>query len=112
AEQRLAALEGAASAVLFSSGMAAVAGALAPFLAAGDEIVVLPDIYGGTIRYFTAVLPRQGIDVRWTRSIEPAEAAAAISPRTKVVYAEAPTNPLVRVVDLAALSKLARAAGA
>lgn len=65
AEQRLAALEEAPSAVAFASGMAAVAGALAPFLRAGDSVVALPDIYGGTRRYFDEVLPRQGVTLRW-----------------------------------------------
>lgn len=112
AEQRVAALEGAESAVLFGSGMAAVAGALAPFLSAGDEVVALPDIYGGSIRYFTDALPRQGVTVRWAASLDPADVAACIGPATKIVYAETPTNPLVRVVDLAALAEISRAAGA
>ncbi|MDI1344919.1 MAG: PLP-dependent aspartate aminotransferase family protein [Pseudolabrys sp.] len=112
AEQRLAALEGAESAILFASGMAAVAGALAPFLSAGDEIVTLPDIYGGSIRYFTDILPRQGIGVRWAASIGPEDVAVSIGPKTKLIYAETPTNPLVRVVDLAALAAIAKSAGA
>lgn len=107
AEQRLAALEGAQSAVLFASGMAAVAGALDPFLTSGDELVALPDIYGGTLRYFTEILPRRGIDVRWARSIDAADVAACVGPKTKIIYAETPTNPLVRVVDLPALAGLA-----
>lgn len=112
AEQRLAALEGAGSAVLFASGMAAVAGALSPFLEAGDEMVVLPDIYGGTVRYFTEILPRQGVTVRWAGSIAPADVAACVGERTRLVYAETPTNPLARVVDLPALSRIAGDAGA
>lgn len=111
AEQRLAALEEAESGVLFSSGMAAVAGALAPLLAAGDELVALPDIYGGTIRYFDEGLPRQGISVRWAPSADAAAVAACITGKTRVIYAETPTNPLVRVVDLAALAEVARKAG-
>ena len=111
AEQRLAALEEAESAVLFSSGMAAVAGALAPFLTAGDEVVALPDIYGGTMRYFADVLPRQGIAVRWAASLNADDVAACVGPKTRLIYAETPTNPLVRVVDLPALSAVARKAG-
>ena len=110
AEQRLAQLEGAESAVLFSSGMAAVAGALEPILVAGDEIVATPDIYGGSFRYFSDVLPRHGVTVRWAKSLSPADVAACISSKTKVIYTETPTNPLVRVVDLAALSQIARQA--
>lgn len=112
AEQRLAALEGAESAVLFASGMAAIAGALSPHLAAGDELVVLPDIYGVSIRNFTDVLPRRGVTVRWAASLAAADVAACVTDRTKVIYAESPTNPLVRVVDLPALRDLAQGAGA
>lgn len=112
AEQRIAALEGAESAVLFGSGMAAVAGALAPFLSAGDEIVALPDIYGGSLRYIGEYLPRQGVTVRWAASIRAEDVAACIGPKTRVVYAETPTNPLVRIVDLPAMAEIARAASA
>jgi cystathionine beta-lyase/cystathionine gamma-synthase len=112
AEQRIAQLEGTESAVLFSSGMAAVAGALEPLLTAGDEMVATPDIYGGSIRYFTEGLPRHGITVRWARSIDPQDIAACVGPKTKVIYTETPTNPLVRVVDLPALSRIAKNAGA
>jgi len=112
AEQRIARLEGAESAVLFSSGMAAVAGALEPILVTGDEMVATPDIYGGSFRYFTDVLPRHGVTVRWARSLGAADVAACISGKTRVIYTETPTNPLVRVVDLAAVSQIAREAGA
>lgn len=112
AEQRLAALEGTESAVLFASGMAAVAGALAPLLQAGDEMVALPDIYGVSIRYFNEVLPRMGVTVRWAASLAPDDVAACVSAKTKVIYAETPTNPLVRIVDLAAIAEVAKQSGA
>lgn len=112
AEQRLASLEGAESAVLFSSGMAAVAGALAPLLAAGDELVATPDLYGGTLRYFTEVLPRQGVSVRLAASGAAEDVASCLSPATTVIYTETPTNPLLRIVDLAAMVGLARKHGA
>jgi len=112
AEQRLAALEGAESAVLFGSGMAAIAGALAPLLKAGDTLVATPDLYGGTQRYLAEALPRQGITVRLAASGSAADVAAAITPETRVIYTETPTNPLLRIVDLAALADLAHDAGA
>ncbi|MCZ4353083.1 PLP-dependent aspartate aminotransferase family protein [Roseovarius aestuarii] len=112
AEQRLAALEGAESAVLFASGMAAVSGALAPLLQAGDEMVALPDIYGVSIRYFNEILPRMGVTVRWSASSAPEDVAACVTDKTRVIYAETPTNPLVRIVDLPAISKVAKDAGA
>ena len=112
AEQRLAALEEAQSCVLFASGMAAIAGALAPFLKAGDDVVILPDVYGGTIKYFRDVLPGQGVNVIWADDITPDAVARAMTPATRVIYAETPTNPLLRIVDLAGLATIARAAGA
>lgn len=112
AEQRLAALEGAESAVAFASGMAAVAGALAPFLTAGDEVVALPDLYGGTRRYLAEVLPRQGVAVRRAADGSAGAVGAALGRATRIILAETPTNPLVRVIDLAALAALARGAGA
>lgn len=107
AEQRVAALEEAQSCVLFSSGMAAIAGAIAPFLKAGDDLVALPDIYGGTSKYLRTILPAQGVNVIWTKGLDASDVAAAVTPKTRVIYAETPTNPLVRVVDLAALARVA-----
>lgn len=112
AEQRLAALEEAESCVLFSSGMAAIAGALAPFLKAGDDLVATPDLYGGTIKYFHDILPAQGVNVIWAKSGRAEDVAAAMTPKTRVVYGETPTNPLVRVLDLTALAGIAHEAGA
>lgn len=111
-EQRLAALEGAESAVAFGSGMAAIAGAVSPFLSAGDEVVVLPDVYGVTVRYFNEIAPRQGITVRWAASLAADDVSACISGKTRMIYAETPTNPLVRVVEIDALKKVAHGAGA
>ena len=112
AEQRIARLENAESAILYASGMAAVAGALEPLLSAGDEMVATPDIYGGSIRYFNEVLPRHGVTVRWAHSVDAEDVSACVGPKTKVIYTETPTNPLVRVVDLGALSAVAKASGA
>ncbi|MCR5942769.1 PLP-dependent transferase [Ochrobactrum sp. XJ1] len=107
AEQRIASLEESESCVLFSSGMAAIVGALAPFLKTGDDVVVLPEIYGGSLKYFRDILPGQGTTVTWAKSISPDNVEAAITSRTKVIYAETPTNPLVRIVDLQALGNIA-----
>lgn len=112
AEQRVAALEEAQSAVLFASGMAAIAGALAPFLKAGDDLVALPDIYGGTVKYLNEVLPAQGVNVIWAKGISAEDVAEAVTPNTRIIYAETPTNPLLRVVDLPGVAEVARKAGA
>ena len=112
AEQRVAALEDAPSCVLFASGMAAIAGAVAPFVKAGDDLVTLPDLYGGTIKYLRDILPAQGVNVIWAESGAADDVAAAVTARTRVIYAETPTNPLVRIVDLSALAGIAHDAGA
>lgn len=112
AEQRLAALEQAESTVLFASGMAAIAGALSSLLVDGDALVSTPDLYGGTLRYFDELLPRQGVRVDWAKSLSTDDMKAQISDATKVIYVETPTNPLMRIADLQALAELARQAGA
>lgn len=112
AEQRLAALEAAQSCVLFASGMAAIAGALAPFLKAGDDIVALPGVYGGTVKYFREVLPAMGVNVIWSPGITADDIHSVVTKKTKVIYIETPTNPLVRVIDIAAVADVARVAGA
>jgi cystathionine beta-lyase/cystathionine gamma-synthase len=107
-EQKLARLEGAESAVVFSSGMAATAAAVGAFLKSGDELVSLADVYGGTHHYFSTVLPRHGVQVRWCDSYDPARIDSMITGSTRVLFAETPTNPLLRIVDLQAVSEVAR----
>ncbi len=111
AEEKLAAVEEAESAVLFGSGMAAIEAAVSARTRTGDEIVSTTDIYGGTYRLFSDVLPARGIDVRWCESLEAAAIEAAITRRTRLIYVETPTNPLLRIVDLAAVAAVARRRG-
>ncbi len=111
AEQRIAALEAAQSCVLYSSGMAAIAGALAPLLQAGDDLVTLSDVYGGTIKYFREILPRQGVNVIWAASVAAADVFAVVTEKTRVIYVETPTNPLLRIVDLQEIADYAHARG-
>lgn len=111
AEQRIAALEAAQSCVLYSSGMAAIAGALAPLLQAGDDLVTLSDVYGGTIKYFREILPRQGVNVIWAASVAAADVFAVVTDKTRVIYVETPTNPLLRIVDLQEIADYAHARG-
>ncbi len=111
AEQRIAALEAAQSCVLYSSGMAAIAGALAPLLQAGDDLVTLSDVYGGTIKYFRDILPRQGVNVIWASSVAAEDVFAVVTDKTRVIYVETPTNPLLRIVDLQAIADFAHARG-
>ncbi|MFW6028018.1 MAG: trans-sulfuration enzyme family protein [bacterium] len=112
AEAKIAALEEADSAVVFGSGMAAVDAALSPLLGAGDRLVTLSDIYGGSYQLFHEVLPARGIDVAWAASSDPDAVERLMAGPCKVLFIETPTNPLVRVVDIAAMADLAHRAGA
>ena len=110
-EQTLAALEGGSSAVVFSSGCAAMHAAL-QLLAAGDQLVACGDIYGGTYRLIEQLVKPMGVEVIWVDMCDVAVVQAAMSDRTKMLWIETPTNPLLRVFDMEALSALARKRGA
>ncbi len=99
AERKLAALEGGEDAVVTASGMAAISSALLSLLRAGDEVIATRQVYGGSYRLMRDVFPRFGIMVRYVESsLEGIE--RLVSPRTKVLYIETPTNPTLRLVDL------------
>ncbi|HEV2261754.1 MAG TPA: PLP-dependent transferase [Candidatus Rubrimentiphilum sp.] len=106
-EAQLAALEGGRFASAFGSGMAAVAGVCAP-LQTGDHIVATLDIYGGTHRFFTKVLSKYGIATTFVDMCDLHAVEAAIQPNTKLFWIETPSNPLLRIVDIAAIAALKR----
>jgi cystathionine beta-lyase len=110
-EKHLAKLENGTRGFVFSSGMAAIS-TVARLLRSGDEILADCDLYGGTCRLFSKVLERTGIAARYANACDPEQFAQQITPRTKLVYVESPTNPLLRVVDLRRIAELARANGA
>ncbi len=105
-ERQLADLEGARYASAFGSGMAAANGASFSFLRAGDHIVATQDLYGGTHRLFSDVFPRYGITTTYVDMCDVAQTRAAIRPNTKLFWIETPTNPLLRIIDIAAISAL------
>jgi len=105
-EAQLAALEGARYASAFASGMAAANGASFSFLRAGDHIVATKDLYGGTHRLFSDVFPRYGITTTYVDMCDLAETRAAIRPNTKLFWIETPTNPLLKIIDIAAIVAL------
>ena len=99
AEKKIAALEGAEAAVVTASGMAAISCALLGALKAGDEVISTAQLYGGSYRLMRDIFPNMGIGVhRIPTSLEGAE--QAVTPRTKALYIETPTNPTLRLVDL------------
>jgi cystathionine beta-lyase/cystathionine gamma-synthase len=108
AEQKIAALEGAEAAVVTSSGMAAETVAALLTCRAGDEIVSMLDVYGGTVKLFEEVLLPCGIKTRFIPYHDVANAARYFSPKTRMLFLETPTNPTLRCVDLAALVELGR----
>jgi cystathionine beta-lyase/cystathionine gamma-synthase len=108
-EQQLAALEDAAYGYAFSSGMAAES-AIMNLLSAGDHAVVTDDLYGGTYRLFSKVLVRYGITFDYVDMSDLAAVRAVIKPNTKLFWLETPTNPLLKLIDIAAVVGL-RTAG-
>jgi len=102
-EHTLAALEGGAEAIAFSSGMAAVS-ALMELFSPGDHIVSFDDLYGGTVRLFSRISEKNGLTFSYADTVE--KIAAAITPQTKAVFIETPSNPMMRVVDIAAVARI------
>ena len=110
-EQRVAALEGGVAALAMASGMAAITAAIQTIAETGDNIVSTSTLYGGTYNLFAHTFPQQGIEVRFADASNPASFAALIDARTKAVFCESIGNPLGNVTDIAALAKVAHAAG-
>ncbi len=111
-ERRIANLEGGEAALATSSGMGAITALLWTYLQSGDEIITDLTLYGCTFALFTHGLSRFGIKVTHVDMREPANLEAAISDKTRFVYFETPANPNMRIVDIAAVSRIAHAAGA
>lgn len=110
-ETCLAALEDGKWALAFSSGMAAT-DAVAHLLSAGDHVVMGDDVYGGTFRLFARCFDRLGVALTPVDMREPTNVRKALRKKTKLVWIETPTNPLLKVVDIAALAEIAHAGGA
>ena len=111
-EAALAELEGAAGAVAFGSGLAAETALFLTLLRAGDHVVCSRALYGGTRRLLEQVLAPLSISASFADTTDLAAVAAALGPRTKLVFVETPANPTLDVSDLSGLASLARAHGA
>lgn len=111
-EDRMAALEGAEDAFATASGMAAVHGALFSLLKAGDHVVAARALFGSCLFICETLLPRFGIEVTFVDGTDLAQWEAALRPGTKVAFLESMSNPTLEVIDIAAVSALAHAAGA
>ena len=108
---KIAALEGAEDAEVFSSGMAAISTTLFTFLSAGDHIVASADCYGGTYGVLTEILPRMGVEVTMADLRDPTSYEEAIQENTKILYVETMTNPVLKVCDLEAMADIAKRNG-
>ena len=111
-EGRLASLEQGVGAVVFGSGMGAITATLWSMLEPGDEVLADMTLYGCTFAFLHHGLGRFGVSVRHVDMTDPANVAAALTDKTRVVYLESPANPNMRLVDIAAVSALAHASGA
>lgn len=111
-EERLAALEGAEACIATSSGMSAILSCVMGLLSAGDHIIASRSLFGATVNLFSNILKRFQIETTFVSATEASEWDAAIKPNTKLLFLETPSNPLTEISDMAALSKLAKKAGA
>jgi methionine-gamma-lyase len=111
-EQRIAALENAEAGLATASGMSAITSTFWTFLQAGDEVITDKTLYGCTFAFMRHGLTRFGITVTHVDMTDPEKLERAISSKTKIVYFETPANPNMRLVDIAAISAIARRAGA
>ncbi|MCX4669537.1 cystathionine gamma-synthase [Streptomyces sp. NBC_01381] len=111
-EENLAALEGGRRGLAFASGLAAEDCLLRTLLSPGDHVVIPNDAYGGTFRLFAKVVSRWGVEWSVADTSDPAAVRAALTDRTKVIWVETPSNPLLGITDIAAVAQIAKEAGA
>lgn len=107
-EETIAKLENGTRGFAFASGMAAISSAFM-LLSAGDHVLVSEDVYGGTFRFVTEVLPRFGISYSFVDMTDLSEMAAAFQENSKMVYIETPSNPVMKITDIEIAAKLAKA---
>jgi cysteine-S-conjugate beta-lyase len=108
AEQAMAALERGSHAFAFASGMAAISSAIMSFLKAGDHIIVTRDIYGGAYRFFTGFIGQFGVEHTFVDAANIDEIKKAVKSNTRAVYIETPSNPLLTITDISAVTALCR----
>jgi cystathionine beta-lyase/cystathionine gamma-synthase len=106
-EKNLAALEGGSSSHVFASGMAAIS-ALVAMLKTGDHVICGSNVYGGTPRLFNQIVANYGIEFTYVDTSDPENVRRALTPRTRLVHIETPTNPLMQLTDIRAVSAVCR----
>jgi cystathionine beta-lyase/cystathionine gamma-synthase len=110
-EKCLAALEGGKYGVAYGSGCAATM-AILLMLKSGDHVLVGDDVYGGTFRIFDKVMKQFGVSATFLDMTDPAKVRAAVQPTTKLVWLETPSNPMLKIFDVAEIASIAKKAGA
>jgi cystathionine gamma-lyase/cystathionine beta-lyase/cystathionine gamma-lyase/homocysteine desulfhydrase len=110
-EANLAAIEGGTAAFAYASGMSAI-NAIAARLHSGDHVIVTDNTYGGTFRLFDKVFTHYGVTFTFVDTSNPALVEAAFTPTTRLVFVETPTNPVLRLTDIAAVAAIAKRRGA
>lgn len=110
-EDLIAQLEGGTKGFAFASGLAAI-DAVIKLLSSGDEVLAVDDIYGGTFRIFTHIYSRLGIKINYTDTTNVVNVIDNISSKTKFVWIETPTNPTLKISDIAEIAKITHASGA
>ncbi|MFF2020545.1 cystathionine gamma-synthase [Streptomyces sp. NPDC058171] len=111
-EENLAALEGGVRGLAFASGLAAEDCLLRTLLSPGDHVVIPDDAYGGTFRLFAKVAARWGVEFSVAHTSDPEAVRAALTPQTRVIWVETPSNPLLGITDVPVVAQIAREAGA
>ncbi len=109
-EDIIAKLENGSTGIAFGSGLAAI-DAVIKLLEAGDEILAVDDIYGGAFRLFTHIYQKFGISVNYVDTTNAENVFNAVTPMTKLIWIETPTNPTLKISDIEAIAKIARASG-
>ena len=107
-ENLIATLENGSQGFAFASGLAAI-DAVVKLLETGDEIIAVDDIYGGAFRLFTHIYQKFGITIKYVDACDAANVANAISDKTKLIWLETPTNPTLKIADIAAIAVIAKA---
>jgi len=110
-EQKLAALEAGEDGLAFSSGMAAISSAILGYVKAGDHVVAARSLYGAAYNFLNRKLPAMGASTTFVPSTRVEDFEKAIRPNTRLIYFETPSNPILEILDIAALAELGRARG-
>jgi O-succinylhomoserine sulfhydrylase len=111
-QERLAALEGAESCIATSSGMSAILATVMALLSAGDHIIASHSIFGATVQLFGTILKRFGLETTFVSPTDVGEWQRTVTPRTKLLFVETPSNPLTEISDIRRLSEVAKGANA